>query len=265
MNDADFDLRRVTDAAGVLALARRLYGDAFAPAEGVVHVTAIEGASRRTLRIDEHTPRSLADTLALNLVRARAHAIVVTGKLLRDEPALSYAPGAPGPLALALADYRRQLGRDARPWLVVLTRGAGLPFSHPVFQDDQTRPLIYTPASSADALRREAPCEVLSGGGEVSLRGLVAALRARGASTISFEAGPSTTRELYTGEAPLLDELCLSTYAGAPLQEEQLADATPPLPSTLALAGPPGEVIAPSGPWTFARYLRARPAASASI
>lgn len=265
MNDADFDLRSVTDAAGVQQLARRLYGEAFAPSDGVIHVTAVAEPGRRTLRIDDHTPKSLADTFALNLVRARAHAIVITGKLLRDEPALSYAPGAPGPAAPALADYRRQLGHDARPWLVVLTRGAGLPFAHPVFHDGQTRPLLYAPAASVDAIRREAPCEVLGSDEHASLPALVAALRDRGARTISFEAGPSTTRELYTGSAPLLDELCLSTYAGAPLPEAQLADASPALPAALTLAGPTSEVLAASGPWTFARYVRTRPAASASI
>ena len=62
MKDADFDLRAVTDAAGVQRLAQQLYGETFAPQDGVVHVTAVEGVERRTLRIDEHTPKSLADT-----------------------------------------------------------------------------------------------------------------------------------------------------------------------------------------------------------
>ncbi|MBK8593593.1 MAG: dihydrofolate reductase family protein [Sandaracinaceae bacterium] len=265
MNDADFDLRAVADAASVTRLAQQLYGPGFEPREGVLHVTAVAGLARRTLRIDEHTPKSLADTFALNLARARADAIVITGKLLRDEPALSYAPGSPGPAAPAMADYRRQLGRDARPWLVVLTRGAGLPLTHPVFHDGHTRPLIHAPAAAAEALRAVAPCEVLGSDGEASLAGLVAALRARGARTISFEAGPSTTRELYTGDAPLLDELCLSAFLGTLPHGAQLAEALPALPPALTLAGPERQVHAPSGPWAFARYVRARPAASASI
>jgi riboflavin biosynthesis pyrimidine reductase len=156
-------------------------------------------------------------------------------------------------------------GRDARPWLVVLTRGAGLPLTHPVFHDGQTRPLIYAPREAAERLRAVAPCEVLGSDGDASLAGLVAALRARGARTVSFEAGPSTTRELYTGDAPLLDELCLSAFLGTLPHGAQLAEALPALPPALTLAGPERQVHAPSGPWAFARYVRARPAASASI
>jgi hypothetical protein len=115
VNDADFDLRAVKDAASVTRLAQQLYGPGFEPREGVLHVTAVAGLARRTLRIDEHTPKSLADTVALNLARARADAIVITGKLLRDEPALSYAPGSPGPAAPAMADYRQQLGTGRAP------------------------------------------------------------------------------------------------------------------------------------------------------
>lgn len=265
MNDADFDLRAVRDAAGVAGLAQQLYGQGFEPREGVLHVTAVAGPARRTLRIDEHTPKSLADTFALNLARARADAIVITGKLLRDEPGLSYAPGSPGPAAPAMADYRRQLGRDARPWLVVLTRGAGLPFTHPVFHDGHTRPLIYAPHEAAEGLRGVAPCEVLGSDGHASLAGLVGALRARGARTVSFEAGPSTTRGLYMGDAPLVDELCLSAFLGTLPRDAQLAEALPALPPALTLAGPERLVNAPSGPWAFSRYVRARPAASASI
>ncbi len=100
---------------------------------------------------------------------------------------------------------------------------------------------------------------------EASLAGLVAALRARGARTVSFEAGPSTTRELYTGDAPLLDELCLSAFQGTLPHEAQLAEALPTLPPAITLASPERQVHSPSGPWAFARYVRARPAASASI
>ena len=71
--------------------------------------------------------------------------------------------------------------------------------------------------------------------------------------------------ELYAGDAPLLDELCLSTFAGTPLSDAQLADAAPPLPAWLTPESPPREVLAASGPWTFARYVRARVPASASI
>jgi hypothetical protein len=75
--------------------------------------------------------------------------------------------------------------------------------------------------------------------------------------SISFEAGPSTTRHLYDAPTPLLDELCLSTYAGPALPSAQLAGEPPAVPPQLALGHAPATVLTPGGPWRFARYLRA--------
>ena len=78
--------------------------------------------------------------------------------------------------------------------------------------------------------------------------------------------------EVYWGQYALQDGLMqlqgveqVCAPADAPLPEAQLADASPALPAALTLAGPTSEVLAASGPWTFARYVRTRPAASASI
>lgn len=255
--DGDFELTQVGGAAGVVALARALYGPSFSPAaHGVLHVTAVDGHTGRTLRIDEHAPKSHADTFVLNLARARADAIVITGQILRDEPRLSYAPGAPGPLAPALRAYREQLGHTQAPWLVVLTRGAELPLSHPVFHDAHTRPLIYGPEAGVSALRTKTSAEVVGTPHDAELGQLVGFLRGLGAHTISFEAGPSTTRQLYDPAAPLLDELCLTTYQGPPLLPSQLAEAPPARPASLLPCSPARHVRAPSGAWSFARFRR---------
>jgi riboflavin biosynthesis pyrimidine reductase len=172
LNDADFDLQGVHDAADVARLATRLYGDAPLDAEGVLHVTAIDGNSGRTLRIDDHAPKSHADAFALNLARARADAIVITGKILRDEPKLSYAPGAPGPTTPAFTAFRAALGRTSRPLLVVMTRGANLPLEHPVFHGGDVRALIYGPESGVAALRAQTNADVVGTPGEARLSDL---------------------------------------------------------------------------------------------
>ena len=92
------------------ALARRLFG-AVPIDDGVVHVTALwappEG-ERRTLLIGEHSPKSDHDFFSLNLARARADAILVTGKILREEPTLRYDLQGAGELPAALAAWRRE-------------------------------------------------------------------------------------------------------------------------------------------------------------
>ena len=256
LDDAEFDAARIADADDVTRLARALYGDAFAPTPGVLHVTAVDGNTGRTLRIDEHTPKSRADTFALNLARARADAIIVTGGVLRDEPALSYAPGAPGPHAPGFAAYRRALGLTAPPWLVVLTRGANLPLDHAAFHDRRTRPLIYGPAAGVTPLRQHTDAEVVEHEGGALLAGLVGVLGARGAATISFEAGPSTTRDLYARPTPLVDELCLSTYHGAPLADGQLTGDAVRIPPELVATREAVVVHTAGGAWRFGRYRR---------
>lgn len=256
LDDADFDLGRVSDADGVAELARALYGEAFTPTPGVLHVTAIDGNTGRTLRIDERAPKSQADTFALNLTRARADAIIITGGILREEPALSYAPGAPGPESEALRAYRHHYGPSGPPRLVIMTRGAGLPLDHPVFHDGHTRPILYGPASGVLPLRQDTDAEVIGHTGDAHLGALLTLLRERGATTISVEAGPSTTRALYAGPVPLVDELCLSTYAGPPLEEAQLVGDPMRVPPELTLAQPEVLTRTASGPWRFGRYQR---------
>ncbi len=261
--DATFSMESLRSAADVARLASSLYGPEFAPAAAVLHVTAVAGPERRALKIDEHSPKSAADTFALNLARARADVIVITGKILRDEPTLSYAPGRPGPDAPALSLYRESLGKTQPPLLAIMTRGSGLSFEHPVFHEPHARALLFGPAASLEGLRAQAPCEVL-GVAEASPRTLIETMRARGNETISFETGPSTSRELYLQE-PLVDELCLSTFLGTLSPDAGLADPLPSLPPALEPQGTPRRVRAGSGVWSFERYARARPDASASI
>ena len=218
--------RAMKSAQDVCALARRLWGEV-PDADGIVHVTAVwrgPDARLHTLAIDDQSPKSDYDAFALSFARASANAIVITGKVLRDEPSLSYSLDALGLPAAPLSAYRRDTGRAGPPELYVLTSGRGLDPLHPALHGWAHAQLV-TPldAQLPDVGRAGIQVESMA---EPSLRALVERLRAEGARRVLVEAGPSTSRALYEG--PLrVDELLLSIYEG-------------PEPAHLALPLAPG-------------------------
>lgn len=253
----------VRSPADVTALARELLGADPARAGRVLHVAAVwQGASggAHVLRIRPETPRSAHDRFLLSLARARAEAIVTTGRILREEPALTHGLLGPPALRAALVAWRRErLVLETKPWLLVLSSGRDLDPAHPAFAGE-TRPLLFVPAGAATELReRFAHSEVrVASVPEPSVRGALAHLRRLGARRITLEAGVTTVRELY--EAPVsVDELWLASFAGtAPptsvigplfVEETRLAAALPD-------RSPPCERVEPSGPWRFERRSR---------
>ena len=97
---------------------------------GVLHVTALSqrNDALRTIAIDEHSPQSERDNFALQLGRARADAIVITGKLLRDEPGYAISLPQRG----GLRTWRKNvMGREHDPELWILTRTGDLDPNHP--------------------------------------------------------------------------------------------------------------------------------------
>jgi len=248
------DARALRDAADVAQRARALWG-AEPTRPGVVHVTAVahspEGALS-ALVIHEHSPKSPHDAFALSVARASADAIVITGKLLRDEPTLRYELDVLGVPRAPLLAYRQSLGRSGPPHLYILTSGRGLDPEHPALRS-WPEPTLWLPAEEAalpDALggvrrvRREAP----------SLRKLVMELRERGYARVLVEAGPSTAGALY--DSPLLvDELLLSVFEGD--ARPQLAGALPAQALELEPVAAPTHLEEPSGSWSF--QMRRRP------
>jgi len=202
-------------AAAVSAVARALYGHDPGPASGVVHVVAVAApaapeAPLTVMRIEPGTPKSTLDFFALNFARARAQAIVVTGKILREEPELRYDLQGPGSLPRGLAAWRAAAGLTQPPRLVVLTSGRGLDLRHPALHS-WARPLIYTTTEAAAALDGAAVAAV--GVPRPSLRSLLAYLASDGVEGVSIEAGPSTARALYEPSLAV-DELMLSVFQG---------------------------------------------------
>jgi len=245
----------------------RYYGEAAVAelprATGLIHVASIwtgpEAArgSWPAILIRADSPRSPADRFALELARARADAIVISGQIIRDEPTLRYdRPGAGTDYAAELLRWREQtLAKPDPPRLLVLTRSACFDLDHPVFHG-WARPLIATSRAGAERLARELEGRELElvADPAPSLAAAVEHLRGLGCETISLEAGPSVLAPVYAGAGPALDELMLSLYAG---------------PLAPALRGPsfadPAEVerlfeqlraTPAGGDWTLTRWRR---------
>ncbi|MGB5374832.1 MAG: hypothetical protein WBN15_13695, partial [Polyangiales bacterium] len=141
-------LVELTDAASVDRAARALFGSSFdtrpAVSQSFAAWRAAEGEPLTTILINEHSPKSDLDFLALHLSRARSDAMVITGKILRDEPQLTFDLHADPRWGDALVNWReRRWALFEPPWLLILTNRGELDFDHPVFHG-WARPVIFT-------------------------------------------------------------------------------------------------------------------------
>ncbi|UCF47051.1 MAG: hypothetical protein JSU89_07685 [Myxococcales bacterium] len=208
-------LVELTDAASVDRAARALFGGPLDTRPAVSHSFAAwkaeEEAPLTTILINEHSPKSDLDFLALHIARARADAIIITGKILRDEPTLSFDLRADPRWGDALLNWReRRWGLCDPPWLLILTGRGDIDFSHPVFHG-WGRPLIFTSDRAAARKLAAAPCPVVSDEAPDIRRAIEHLQLARQCECVSIEAGPSTARALY--ERPMVvKELLLSVY-----------------------------------------------------
>lgn len=247
--------------ARVRARIDAVYGDhALEQAEGVVQVAAVfeDGEDWRVLKIGEGAPTSPTDAFVLALSRARADAIVVTGKILRDEPQLRYA--LEGEIGADLHAWRRAvLGRVEPPRLLVLSRSVDFDPDHPALHGWAT-PIVITSTAAAEGAG-DLGVRVV-GLPDPSLTAAIAWARTElSARTITIEAGPSTARTLYEDQEPAIDELMVSIVEGpvvpnargGALVSEARARALLPESS----GGAP--VSEPSGRWRFFRFTRNRP------
>jgi riboflavin biosynthesis pyrimidine reductase len=253
----------VRTPADVTTLGRALLGEDPALTERVLHVVSVwrgDDGPPRVLRIGPKTPKSQHDRFLLALSRARAEAIVTTGRILREEPALTHGPIGPAPLRAALTAWRRErLGLMEPPWLVVLSSGRDLDPTHPAFHGP-TRALLFVPDGAAAGLRArfvDTAAHVASVASP-SIRLALDHLRGLGANRITIEAGPTSTRALYDPPAAV-DELWRATYLGRrpdpavigePFAEDERCEAALPYGSE------PARCEEPSGAWSFERRSR---------
>ncbi len=267
----------------------RLYGPGVAEDRGIVHITAVwadptngadstDGANStdgadpidgadpnaryRTIAINDAAPTSDCDFFALQVARARADAIVTTGRNLREEPDLSHA--FQGPMAAALADWRQRLGKRHPARVLVLTSGRDVPLDHPALCAAGPA-TIYTAADAIDSLRAKRRASdaaelELVGAAEPSIHHAIDYLRtAHGCQTIVIEAGPSTASALYSADPVQVDELLLSVFHGPALAERARAGAflsEAALRARLPHRSPGARVVEHGAPWCFWRYTR---------
>jgi len=215
-------LVELTDAASVDRAASALFGSRFEIRPAVSHSFAAwssaEDAPLTTIRINEHSPKNELDFLALHIARARADAIIITGKILREEPELAYDLRSDPRWGDALASWRlRRWGLCDPPWLLILTSGRDLDFEHPIFHG-WARPIIFTSDRAATRRLADAPCPVVRDDAPDLRRAIHHLQVSRDCDCVSIEAGPSTVRSLY--ERPMVvKELLLSVYVEASLDE----------------------------------------------
>jgi len=213
-------LVELTDATSVDHAAAALFGGPFEERPRVSQSFAVwepsEGAPLATILINEHSPESSLDFLSLHIARARADAIVITGKILREEPKLTFDLRADSRWGDALVAWRKERwGIPDPPWLLILTRRGDIDFDHPVFHG-WPRPLIFTSDRTATRKLAAAPCPVVSDEAPDIRRAVRHLEVARDCKCISIEAGPSTAFDLY--ESPMMvDELLLSVISAPPL------------------------------------------------
>ncbi len=238
----------------------RIYGTNLDERPAVSHITALwrqPSGGLRTIRINEHAPKSSLDWFVLNASRARAEAIITTGKILRDEPDLTYTLHGPNELGELLLRWRHEKwGLTDPPWVLVLTGGKNVDFGHPVFRG-WARPLIFTSDDGASRYLAHAPCPVVADAAP-NLRRAVHHLRQqRRCGLVSIEAGPNTSRTLYD-DPIVIDELLLSEFEGASLPEEARGDEFLELDRLRRLLPneSSGAYEEPSGPWRFHRLSR---------
>ena len=194
-----------------------LYGDGLETAPGVLQPMAVwaDGTGRLfTIDIGPESPESATDRFVLGIARARVDAIVTTGRILRDEPDVRHDYGDPD-----LADWRAaRCGRRGAPASVVITRREDLDFGHPFFGAE--RIVVVTGKANLASLRERAPGNVeVVGRDRTDLRETIRWLReSRGFESVSVEAGPSTSLDLYR-DPVVVDELMLSIFQAPSLPE----------------------------------------------
>jgi len=149
-----------------------------------------------------------ADKRVFDLLRALADVVVVGAGTARAEGYRRIRPPAG-----ELGDLRE--GRAPAPTLVVVSRSGNLPLQlagPPEHADDGDVVLVTCMAAPEEAITtaREALGEenVLVGGDEVDLLGMVAFLEHRGLTRILTEGGPQLLRDMVA--AGVVDELCLT-------------------------------------------------------
>lgn len=155
--------------------------------------------------------REPADRFVMGLLRACADAVLIGAGTLRATPRHRWTPEYVCPQAASdFAELRRNLRRAPQPELAVVTASGNMPTQHPALQSGS---LVATTVDGARKLEGHLPaaCTIFTAGDGPTLRmaDVLAALHARGHTTVLTEGGPHLIGSLL-GEN-MLDELFVTT------------------------------------------------------
>lgn len=206
-------LVELVDAASVDRAARKLFGSALDSRPAVSHSAAAwhDPASDKltAIRINEYGPKSELDFLSLHIARARADAIIITGKILRDEPTLEYDLRADTRWGDALHQWReRRWGLWEPPWLLILTGSGEVDPAHPALHG-WVNPVIFTSDRTAERHLADSPIPVVADEAPDIRKAIRHLQISKDCQCISIEAGPSTALGLYD-KPTVVNELLLS-------------------------------------------------------
>ncbi|HEY5377834.1 MAG TPA: dihydrofolate reductase family protein [Polyangiaceae bacterium] len=153
--------------------------------------------------------RNAADRFVMGLLRACADAVLIGAGTFRKSSGHLWTAERIYPLAATqLAELRRQLGLNAPPVLVLISASGQLDTSQPAAQNAW---IVTTPKGEA-ALRGALPAGArltVVDSDRVSVRGLLATLRAEGFGRVLTEGGPTLFAELVRER--LVDELFVTS------------------------------------------------------
>ncbi|HEX3852906.1 MAG TPA: dihydrofolate reductase family protein [Polyangiaceae bacterium] len=153
--------------------------------------------------------RNAADRFVMGLLRACADAVLIGAGTFRKSAGHLWTADRIYPLAAAeLAELRGQLGLTAPPQLVLISASGKLDTSEPAAQDAW---IITTPKGEA-ALRSKLPAGArltVVDSDRLSVRGVLATLRAEGFARVLTEGGPTLFAELVRER--LVDELFVTS------------------------------------------------------
>ena len=201
-------MTRATSVAGsVEERILQIWNDPLQAPAGTLQVVAVASRANSSLgvmRITPQTPASPTDQFSLEIARARADVILTSGSILRSEPRLRHG------ISEATGRWRQEvLGKKSPPEIIFLSRGPGLPLSHPAIR--QPGAVVATSSTATAACRKELQQRGVRHREipEDSPQELVRELLAEGVGTITLEIGPSTAAAFYN-HAPRVGELMLS-------------------------------------------------------
>ena len=183
--------------------------DRYAPpadAESWLRVNFVSSADG-AVEVDgsSHQLSSEDDMRVFRILRMRCDVLLTGAGTIRAD---SYAPLRMNPERIA---WRREQGLPDHPVMAVVTRGADLDVSAPLFTDSPVRPIVITcRAAPADRVARLSDVSdvIVAGDEGVDFTEALARLRDRGLTQQLCEGGPHVLGELT--RADLVDELCLT-------------------------------------------------------